>query len=124
VRKKVVLTEAETDNAGKRPDARCLLFGKDGETKRFYLESSLAEMVMEMSREFSWRIEKRATAIEESGRAILALIDLTNQRVSALCDHLGVTTDIVPAKPAHYEVFAAKKSDDKTEAKGEKDATA
>jgi hypothetical protein len=52
--------------------------------------------------------------IEESGRAIVALIDLAHQRVSALCDHLGVTTDIVPAKPAHYEVFAAKESDDKT----------
>lgn len=42
--------------------------------------------------------------LTEVGKAIAALVDLAHQRITALCDHLGVTTEIVPPQPAKYEV--------------------
>lgn len=42
--------------------------------------------------------------LTEVGKAIVALVDLAHQRITALCDHLGVTTEIVPPQPAKYEV--------------------
>ena len=68
--------------------------------------------------------------LAEVGKAIAALVDLAHQRITALCDHLGVTTEIVPPQPAKYEVrpkpfdkksaeCCGEKSDDKTVEKGE-----
>jgi hypothetical protein len=65
-------------------------------------------------------MKKELDCLVRSGAAITALVDMAHQRITALCNHLGVNTGIVPDVPAHYEVFPAppkEKSDDKTRGK-------